>query len=144
MELAVSLDVLIVEDDTDIRLALEDLLRDEGYETEVASDGAEALDMLGAATGIRPKLILLDLMMPKINGWQLAEAIRDDPRLRDIPILVMSAGESTCRSHPTLRAFPFLSKPIDPEKLRKHVARCCGTPVQRTDVRVQVRRAPAG
>lgn len=118
-----SVDVLVVEDDADIRLALEEFLADEGYSVELAADGALALGLLRRHGVTQPKLVLLDLMMPRMNGWELAEAMRSDARLRDIPLLVMSAGESN--AHPALKGLPFIPKPIDTTKLLEHLERSC-------------------
>jgi CheY-like chemotaxis protein len=82
-------DVLVVEDDTDLRESLSQALRDQGFGVNVASNGQEALDLLRA--GARPAVILLDLMMPVLNGWELRDALRRDPVLAGIPQLVISA-----------------------------------------------------
>jgi CheY-like chemotaxis protein len=82
-------DVLVVEDDTDLRESLSQALRDHGFGVTPASNGQEALDLLRA--GARPSVILLDLMMPVLNGWELRDALRHDPALARIPQLVISA-----------------------------------------------------
>jgi CheY-like chemotaxis protein len=82
-------DVLVVEDDTDLRESLSQALRDQGFGVNAASNGQEALDLLRA--GARPAVILLDLMMPVLNGWELRDALRRDPALAGIPQLVISA-----------------------------------------------------
>jgi CheY-like chemotaxis protein len=84
-----SREVLVVEDDTDLRESLSQALRDHGYGVTPATNGQEALDMLRA--GARPSVILLDLMMPELNGWQLRAALRRDPGLARIPQVVISA-----------------------------------------------------
>lgn len=87
--------ILLVEDDDDIRDSLADLLRCEGYDVEQARDGAEALEVL--KFGNRPPcLLLLDLMMPKLNGWQLLEIMHKDDRLLTIPVLIMSSAKDEC------------------------------------------------
>jgi CheY-like chemotaxis protein len=86
--MAASVQILIVEDDEDVRNALCECLG-ERYRVESAENGSIALDLLRA--GVRPDVILLDLMMPVMNGWELAGALRQDPRLRSIPIIVLSA-----------------------------------------------------
>jgi CheY-like chemotaxis protein len=84
-----SREVLVVEDDTDLRESLSQALRDHGFAVTQAGNGQQALDLLHS--GVRPGVILLDLMMPVLSGWQLREALRQDPALARIPQLVLSA-----------------------------------------------------
>src|SRR5947207_15447872 len=81
--------ILIVEDDFDIREALTQILEDEGFQVRCASNGREALEV--ATSGPAPRLILLDLMMPVMNGWQFRAEQLKDPRLAEVPVLVISA-----------------------------------------------------
>src|SRR5262245_23155992 len=81
--------VLVVDDDEEIRNALTEFLSDEGYGVVSASNGREALASL--REGVHPSVILLDLMMPVMDGWDFrAEQLRD-PGLRDIPVVVITA-----------------------------------------------------
>ena len=82
--------ILVVEDDRDLRESLGDALRLEGYDVVCVEHGEAALRHL--ATGARPCVILLDLMMPVMDGWAFLSACRADPRCREIPIVVMSAA----------------------------------------------------
>jgi CheY-like chemotaxis protein len=82
-------EVLVVEDDTDLRESLSQALRDHGFTVTQAGNGQQALDLL--RSGIRPGVILLDLMMPVLSGWELRDALRQDPALAKIPQLVISA-----------------------------------------------------
>jgi signal transduction histidine kinase len=109
--------LLVVEDDPDVCENVRLLLEEEGFEVEVASDGAEALDILRA----RPSfdLILLDLMLPKTDGWQFRVAQRADPVLSAIPVLVMSA--STSAKARAIDADAYVPKPFDPEALTNAV-----------------------
>jgi CheY-like chemotaxis protein len=84
----VTVRVLVVDDEPDIREALVDLLEDEGYEADGASEGAEAL---AKARALHPGLVLLDLMMPGMNGWEFRAKQREDPELAEIPVVVLSA-----------------------------------------------------
>ncbi len=84
-----SKEVLVVEDDTDLRETLSQALRDHGFAVTQAANGQQALDLLNK--GIRPGVILLDLMMPVFSGWELRDALRVDPELAKIPQLVVSA-----------------------------------------------------
>jgi CheY-like chemotaxis protein len=81
--------VLIVEDDRAIREALVDGLDGEGFTIKAAEDGAQALDMIKDEP---PDLILLDLMMPRMTGWQVMEEMQKEQRLHDIPIVVVTAA----------------------------------------------------
>src|SRR3954471_17948717 len=89
--------VIVVDDDNDIRGAICDMLHDEGYSTVQASNGKEALELL-RETSERPHLILLDLMMPIMDGWEFLMDIDDDPALHRIPVALMSAHPSVRRA----------------------------------------------
>jgi CheY-like chemotaxis protein len=100
--------VLVVDDDGDIRDTLAELLESEGYEVAVAAHGEEALAYLRSAPA--PRLILLDLMMPVMNGFEFrAEQLRD-ARLAAIPVVVITAGRPSNAS--SLNAKAVLTKPL--------------------------------
>jgi CheY-like chemotaxis protein len=80
--------VLIAEDDPGIRRMLTVALRRQGYETAEACDGSEALEAMGAG---RADLVVLDLTMPKVTGWQVLAKRAADPKLRNIPVIVITA-----------------------------------------------------
>lgn len=80
--------VLIVEDEPHIVLSLEFLLQREGYETTAAADGEEGLALVRS---VRPDVVLLDIMMPRRNGYDVCRAIKADPELRGIPVIMLSA-----------------------------------------------------
>jgi CheY-like chemotaxis protein len=84
-------EILVVEDDDDLRDILCQVLADEGFVTQAARNGNEALSLLAEAAA--PGLILLDLMMPVMNGWVFRSRQEADPRLATIPVIVMSATE---------------------------------------------------
>jgi signal transduction histidine kinase len=108
--------MLLVEDDTSIRLALTDMLEDEGFAVTIASNGREALDQL--RQGPAPDVILLDLMMPVMDGWEFRVEQRSDPMLAGIPLLAMSADLSAKAR--AIAADAYVRKPIDfPELLRQ-------------------------
>ena len=101
--------VLIVEDDPDAREMIRELLTDRGYDTEEAENGREALEKLHER---RPKVVLLDVMMPDMDGWEFCDAKRRDPTVSDVPVVVMSGyhrGEVVARA---IGAQAFLRKPI--------------------------------
>jgi signal transduction histidine kinase/ActR/RegA family two-component response regulator len=110
-----STSVLIVEDDDDIRLALADLLERRGYEVSTAANGADAFALLRA--GQRPSLILLDLMMPVMDGEGFCDLLRDDPVLAEIPVLIVSADTAAAVKAERCRAAGFLVKPVSAETL---------------------------
>ena len=102
--------VLVVEDDVDIRQALMEILEEHGFAALGARDGAEALDLLSRAAEL-PCLILLDLMMPVMDGASFREAQREDPRLASIPVVVLSAYRDVDRHAAPLDAVSVLRKP---------------------------------
>lgn len=105
--------VMVVEDDDEIRESLETLLADHGYRVRAARNGAEALAQL--RTGFRPGLILLDLMMPIMNGWQLLHVLNEDDELAQIPVAVVTAHPDRIA---TSSVGPrVLGKPIDVDRL---------------------------
>ena len=102
--------VLVVEDDLDVRQALIEVVVEHGFEAVGARDGAEALILLARATEL-PCLILLDLMMPVMDGISFREAQRRDPRLAPIPVVVLSAYRDVERHASSLDAVSVLRKP---------------------------------
>jgi CheY-like chemotaxis protein len=82
--------ILVVEDDADLRESLCDVLADAGYQTASAPHGAAALSLLQG--GLRPALILLDLMMPIMSGWEFREAQLGDSELSGLPVMIMTAS----------------------------------------------------
>ena len=112
--------IVVVDDDTDLRETLGELLVDEGYDARLFENGRAALDFLRHADG-DPQLILLDLMMPEMNGWQFREEQLKDDRLRDIPVVVMTASRSV--EGAALTASEVLYKPIGLGELIEAVER---------------------
>jgi two-component system, chemotaxis family, chemotaxis protein CheY len=102
--------VLIVEDDEGVQHAIAEVLRDEGYEVTVAANGGEALELL--RRGELPQLILLDLMMPGMDGIEFRQRQLADPRLSRIPVIVISARPDVARQARRLQADDFLAKPM--------------------------------
>ena len=100
--------ILVVEDDKNLRDTLSDALSLEGYEVVCAEHGEAALQYL--RMGARPCLILLDLMMPVMDGWTLRREILKDESLADIPVVVMTAASQSYAS--TLESAAILYKPL--------------------------------
>lgn len=107
--------VLLVEDDLDIAEAILDVLMDEGYEVAHATNGREAMDLL--LTQPAPAVILLDLMMPEMDGPQFRAAQLNDAKLSKIPIVVISADRMIAEKARALGAWGFVVKPLQPEQL---------------------------
>src|ERR1043166_6195918 len=107
--------VLIVEDDHDIREVMKVLLESEGHQVVTAANGEEALLVL--RTGINPCLILLDLMMPKMDGFQFRRDQLRDAALSRIPVAVYSGHYDPTEYAPFLRAAAYLHKPLDTDTL---------------------------
>ena len=110
--------VLVVDDDYDLRETMRDVLEEEGYLVQTASNGQDALDCL--RDGESPEVVLLDLMMPVMDGWHFLDEIARDSALADIPVVVMSASKEGLRS---LGDKVFLGKPLDYHNLVTAVAR---------------------
>lgn len=116
--------VLLIEDDLDIREALTELLRFEGYAVETAENGKEALEYLRSQSEL-PGLILLDMMMPIMDGSQFRREQKADKRLADIPTIVMSADNRVPSQYPEIEPTGHLRKPINIEQLFETVKRYC-------------------
>ena len=110
--------VLIVDDDPDIRDAFAECLRQEGYQVEAAPHGRAALDVLEA--GLRPGVILLDLMMPVMNGFEFLESVRSRPDWQKLRVIVLSANRGY-QAEDFQGVFRILRKPVDIEPLCKTI-----------------------
>ena len=114
--------VLIVEDDRDTREMLEHFLQLEGFEVRSAPNGDAALHSL--QSGARPCVILLDLMMPVMNGWQFREAQTRNPDFSTIPVIVVTAAGPRGEV-PRIDADGWVSKPVDLEQLLGAIEAVC-------------------
>jgi two-component system, chemotaxis family, chemotaxis protein CheY len=109
--------ILVVEDDASIRGLVSEVLRDDGYEVSEASNGVEALEALGERL---PDLIVLDLMMPIMDGWTFVEECRRSRVCDEVPIVVTSASHDLPSTAERLRSFGVrtcLAKPFDVDGL---------------------------
>lgn len=116
--------VMVVDDDREIRDVLRRLLQFEGYEVASAANGREAMASLRRAGD--SCLILLDLMMPVMNGWEFLTEQRQDPELASIPVVVISAIGNAREKAASLEAADYLDKPLDYDELLEAVNRHCG------------------
>ncbi|MFI5197049.1 MAG: GH36-type glycosyl hydrolase domain-containing protein [Thermoanaerobaculia bacterium] len=108
-------DVLVVDDDGALRDGILSLLDDEGLSCVGAEDGAEALERLEA--GLMPRLVLVDLEMPRMNGWAFVRRLEDQPAFSALPIIVMSGIAAPGFAPPRKNDAGFLRKPFDPAEL---------------------------
>jgi CheY-like chemotaxis protein len=120
--------VLLVEDDPDIRLSVRMLLEDEGVRAVEAANGRVALDLL--TKGLSPQLIILDLIMPTMDGVELLRILKIYNRLATIPVLVLSAYDPS--DHPSsARKFDhYLPKPVEQNDLINYIRRLLHTQPQ--------------
>ena len=113
--------MLIVEDDADLREMMAQLLTLEGYETATVANGREALEYLHSA--IAPNVILLDLMMPIMDGWEFHRRLEADPEIPPVPVIVLSALDQARAKN--IHAAAFLKKPLDFDRLLDLVRTYC-------------------
>ena len=116
--------ILVVEDDVDVREALATLLETQGYRVVEAENGLEALGRL-RDRDVDVCLILLDLFMPVMNGWDFRDEQLRDPTLAAVPVVVVTADVTARHSGKDLRAAEYLTKPVDFDHLLSVVARHC-------------------
>ena len=110
--------VLVVEDDLPIATMIADELGDAGHLVDVVANGAEALESLAE---YRPDVVVLELMLPRVHGWDFVERYRDVTHGEEIPIVVVSAAGAVTRSMEALGVRCFLPKPFDAADLTQAV-----------------------
>ncbi len=117
--------VLLVDDDPDFVVAVKTIVEKAGYEVDVAYDGKEGLDKVAKA---RPHIVILDVMMPVMNGHQTCKALKGDPKTADIPVILLTAvAERVTTSTYTHRdmmeseADDYIPKPVTAEKLLERI-----------------------
>ena len=115
--------LLVVDDNEMNRNLLTKRLERQGYQVTVAIDGRQALEFMGQE---RFNLVLLDLMLPEMNGYQVLEHMKADQTLRDIPVIITTAldeatGKAKCLS---LGAEDYLTKPLNPVTLKRRINDC--------------------
>ncbi len=114
--------VLVVEDDPEVLRALRACLEQAGYEVDEAADGREALERARAPHP--PEVMVVDLMLPVMDGWALLAELDADPALRRVPVVVVSAGGELALG--SVSAAAEVAKPIDPDELVAAVDRVAG------------------
>jgi CheY-like chemotaxis protein len=112
--------ILVVEDDEAIRDSLREALESDGYQVFTAEDGKLGLEMLDNMP--RPCLILLDLMMPVMNGWQFLEKMKEDTSLATIPVVAVTASGERGKTAP---ADMLIKKPVDLDTLLSVIEKYC-------------------
>ncbi|MFN4154894.1 MAG: response regulator transcription factor [Paracoccaceae bacterium] len=114
--------VLVVEDEDNIAIALDYLMTREGYDHDRIANGADALARI---RDTHPDLVLLDVMLPEVSGYEICQGVRLDPTLSDVKILMMTARGSAIerRKGLALGADGFISKPFELKELRDEVRR---------------------
>jgi two-component system, OmpR family, response regulator CpxR len=113
--------ILLVEDEHDIRVSVRGILEDEGYEVLSAAHGKEALEVLRRVQP-PPRLILLDLHMPVMDGWEFMALLQASTPLAALPVVCQTAVDRTPPDHITA----FMRKPIDADALLAMVRHYCG------------------
>jgi CheY-like chemotaxis protein len=103
--------ILLVEDDSDVRESLQDILEDEGFDVVPASNGKQAIDFLTLNDPPGADLVILDLLMPMVSGWEVLQRMSTEPRLAGVPVIVLSA---VATPRPP-RAQGFVRKPFSVE-----------------------------
>jgi CheY-like chemotaxis protein len=120
--------VMVIDDDTDVSGAIIEVLEDAAYTTIAATNGREALELLRTLDPL-PCVLLLDLMMPEMDGWSFRNEQLDDPALRSIPVVVLTAHGGP--NDPPVRGVAsadVLQKPIGLQTLLQKVEEHCGKP----------------
>jgi CheY-like chemotaxis protein len=115
--------ILVVDDDPDVREAVANVLVDEGYGVTGVSSGREALQHL--QKHMRPSLILLDMMMPEMDGWLLRQELKKSPDLASIPIVILSGHGDVRDAALALGAVDYLRKPLRIDSLLEIAERYC-------------------
>ena len=105
--------ILVVDDEPSVRRLVRTLLKREKYRVLEASSGMEALELLKTET---PALILLDIIMPDMDGFEVCKAVRENPRTADVPIIMLSAVSNQVRDS-TIQVDDYMPKPFNPEEL---------------------------
>jgi CheY-like chemotaxis protein len=115
--------ILVVDDEPVLRTIVREILHEEGYAVIEAADGRVMLEIMAR---VRPDLVLMDVMMPGIDGREAYQQLRSNPEHRDVPVVLMSAGVRPIRLDPSIAG--FMAKPFDLTQLIELVTRLIGHP----------------
>jgi DNA-binding response OmpR family regulator len=117
--------VMVVDDEPDILFTVGQVLETCGYEVIKAKDGKECIEILNQM-GEKPDLVLLDIMMPEISGWDVAAKIKENPEWKEIPIVFLTAkGDTMSVGMGNLAAVDYIVKPFDINDLKDRVDKVC-------------------
>lgn len=121
------MDILVVDDEPYIQRSLSFVLRKEGFQVEVASNGEEGLKK---ARELKPKVIFLDVMMPKLNGFNTCRAIKSDNDLKDSYVILLTAKGQELDKERAIKegANEFMSKPFSPKEIVTKMRTILGVP----------------
>ena len=121
--------ILIAEDEPNIVISLEFLMREAGYDVTVARNGTDAIDL---AEKLRPDLVVLEVMLPAVNGFEVCRRIRESPTTRDVRVLMLTARgrETEMERGLAAGANAYMTKPFSTKELVDAVARLLGTAPQ--------------
>jgi two-component system, chemotaxis family, chemotaxis protein CheY len=114
-------DVLVIDDDKDVRETISQILEEEGYRVRTAIDGEDALERLRAEP--LPRLVLLDLTMPVMDGRAFLARLRDESAFAQLPIVIISSGPDARRESAALGTAGYIAKPIELDHLLENVQR---------------------
>jgi CheY-like chemotaxis protein len=114
--------IVVIDDDADLRKAMSAILRLEGHEVTGFADATDAINRIEAGLGV--DVILLDLMMPIMNGWEFCERRRQSDALKKVPVIIVTARQSI---EPPAGVSEVLLKPFDPQRLEEAIARALAT-----------------
>ncbi len=120
--------VLVVDDDAPIRDFVKATLEGEGYQVVTAENGSVALQILSSGTAFQPNIILLDMRMPIVDGWQFAKAYQELPGIK-VPIIVLTAATEPAKFAAQIKADNYLPKPFDLADLLDMVAQLAHKPM---------------
>ena len=112
--------IVVVDDEKEMAQLLKIELESEGYQVSMAHDGKAGFALI---RGMKPNLVILDVMMPKMDGYEVLNAIRGDPTIKDIPVIMLSAKglENEVKKGLRLGATEYILRPFDPESLIKRI-----------------------
>ena len=124
--------ILVVEDDVGLQLICRSVLEKEGYQVTIVNNGRDGID---AANKLLPDLILMDIWMPELNGWQTAAQLKGQPQTKDIPIIMVTSAaiEHAMAKSAEVGCDDYIVKPFKLEELRERVAKVLAARSEKRD-----------